>query len=377
MLRLNLDGQGLQYPPYEAEMRRRLWWQILLLDMQAAEDWGCNVLISDDDFNTYPPTNVDDGDIDVSASSSFINRDGFTQITFGLMFREAGIIVKLFHVPTKVSVPQSLQDRMALVVDCQKRLNKKYLQYCNSSNPLAWVTHTTGRLIIYKAWLLVHYPIEPQDWKAPQTIVSREHLLLTSVTILELSFRLESNEDVKQWWWFFKTYVQWHALAVTLVELSVQFYSPLIDRAWTIVDTVFELWGQRVVDTSAGYVWLPIKTLYARAHKARNAGRNAPIPAVSSDFHHSKPPAPHYHGGEILDCPNEHDSHPTPPNYEHIGMHASSDFEQCSLLDATINLEGWDHMPLTNSDDNMDLNWSEWDQFVQEAGGLLDLSCMP
>jgi len=38
MLNLHRDGHGLQHTPFEAEMRRRLWWQIVLLDMRASED---------------------------------------------------------------------------------------------------------------------------------------------------------------------------------------------------------------------------------------------------------------------------------------------------------------------------------------------------
>jgi hypothetical protein len=70
--------------------------------------------------------------------------------------------------------------------------------------------------------------------------VNRGHLLLTSVTILELSYELETDEAFRQWWWMFRTNVQWHAMAVTMKEISVQANSPLFERAWNIIDRVFE-----------------------------------------------------------------------------------------------------------------------------------------
>jgi hypothetical protein len=46
MLSLHRDGQGLQFTPFEAEMRRRLWWQVVLLDMRASEDVSSHSLSS-------------------------------------------------------------------------------------------------------------------------------------------------------------------------------------------------------------------------------------------------------------------------------------------------------------------------------------------
>jgi hypothetical protein len=116
--------------------------------------------------------------------------------------------MKLFYTSPRVinEAILRLQDREKLV-DCQKHLDQKYLRHCNTSFPLAWVTCMVDRLIVYKVWLLVHYPMMRQDWTTFGTTVSREHLLMTSITIMELSYKLEINK-VKQYRWLFNTYVQ-------------------------------------------------------------------------------------------------------------------------------------------------------------------------
>jgi hypothetical protein len=38
MLELYHDREGLQHTPLRVEMGQRLWWQIVLLDVRAAED---------------------------------------------------------------------------------------------------------------------------------------------------------------------------------------------------------------------------------------------------------------------------------------------------------------------------------------------------
>jgi hypothetical protein len=57
------DGRALGVPPFETELRRRLWWQITILDFRSAELTGSgrfgDISLSD----TEVPTNVNDADI--------------------------------------------------------------------------------------------------------------------------------------------------------------------------------------------------------------------------------------------------------------------------------------------------------------------------
>jgi hypothetical protein len=50
--------------PLHAELRRRLWATILELNVQLSLDMGTNPMISTDDFDTLPPSNIDDTDVD-------------------------------------------------------------------------------------------------------------------------------------------------------------------------------------------------------------------------------------------------------------------------------------------------------------------------
>lgn len=52
-------------------------------------------------------------------------------------------------------------------------------------------------------------------------------------------------------------YVQWHAIAVTLAELCSQINTPLVTRAWAIIDTVFDRWSMRVADIRAEFIFAP------------------------------------------------------------------------------------------------------------------------
>lgn len=56
-LGLHRDGSHFKLTPFEVEMRRRFWWQVMILDMRASEDHGCDPSIVESQFDTkmvYP-----------------------------------------------------------------------------------------------------------------------------------------------------------------------------------------------------------------------------------------------------------------------------------------------------------------------------------
>jgi hypothetical protein len=66
-LGIHRDGSHFNLPPFETEMRRRLWWQICLLDARSSEDHGCDPTVVEAQFDTkmvmfskYEPHNCAD-----------------------------------------------------------------------------------------------------------------------------------------------------------------------------------------------------------------------------------------------------------------------------------------------------------------------------
>jgi hypothetical protein len=51
-LGIHRDGSHFNLPPFEIEMRRRLWWQVCILDQRASEDHGCDPTIVEAQFDT-------------------------------------------------------------------------------------------------------------------------------------------------------------------------------------------------------------------------------------------------------------------------------------------------------------------------------------
>ena len=51
-LGVHRDGSHFGLAPFEIEMRRRLWWQVCILDARASEDHGCDPTIVEAQFDT-------------------------------------------------------------------------------------------------------------------------------------------------------------------------------------------------------------------------------------------------------------------------------------------------------------------------------------
>ncbi|KAK9322024.1 hypothetical protein V1517DRAFT_362119 [Lipomyces orientalis] len=60
---LAIDGSNYAIPPFEAEMRRRLWWQLILIENRVAELSSGGICVLAYAWNTKLPANVNDSDL--------------------------------------------------------------------------------------------------------------------------------------------------------------------------------------------------------------------------------------------------------------------------------------------------------------------------
>jgi hypothetical protein len=268
-LGLHRDGTHFGLSPFETEMRRRLWWNICILDVRAAEDHGTDPMINDLIYDTHLPLNIDDDDISPDSKSTPVEKTGCTDMTFALIRCEVTLAYRrLTYIPPgSVSIPTSLEDREALIERLHNRLNDRYIRHCDMQIPLQWVCATVARLIVAKMWLIVHQPLNKHE-SSRLSNDSRNKLLVTSIEVIEFSRLLETNENTTRWSWLFVSYSQWHAVAFVLAELCVRPLCPGIDRAWVAVNSTFRDWERQGLSKKA-LLWRPLSQLMKKATNFR------------------------------------------------------------------------------------------------------------
>ena len=144
-LGIHRDGSHFNLTPFEIEMRRRLWWQICILDSRASEDHGSDPTIIDLVFDTQMPLNVNDEDIYPEMTEYPESKTGCTEMTFGLIrFEITTTLRKIQYVPPGMKCARiygnaTLEKKEQWIQECHKRLEERYLSNCDMNVPLYWV----------------------------------------------------------------------------------------------------------------------------------------------------------------------------------------------------------------------------------------------
>lgn len=276
------DGVHFGLKPFDVEMRRRLWWQVCILDTRASEDHGCDPTITEQSFDTKMPLNINDVDITPDMKDFPDVKHGCTDMSFCLIrFEVSNTFRRINYIPpgppkqcTEHLAGITLQEKEKWITECHERLEERYLKDCDMSVPLFWVTATVARLMMSKMWLMVYHPFQRQDGGATLPPETKEKLFITSLENIEYSTLLETEARTMKWGWLFKTYMQWHALAFILSELCHRTSGEMVERAWVAVESTREgRWGDRMTeDSSRGHLWRPLRKLYRKAKDARMRG---------------------------------------------------------------------------------------------------------
>jgi hypothetical protein len=270
---LHRDGTAFGLTPFETEIRRRLWWHICVLDVHASEDHGCEPIVHEAFFDTKLPLNINDADISPKMTDPPKERIGVTEMTPCLIRCEATLAFRrLSHVPLGMQRDKWLKDesslpnREAAIEALNRRLNERYVQHCDSSDPLSRVCATVARLTIAKIWSIVHYPSGREDYGygANLPVNIRDQLLSASIEVIELSAVLAKDSGLAQWNWFFKTHKQWQSVALVLSEICTRPRLPVSARTWDAVLSVYDWWEMAEKEKN-GTLSQPLRRLMLRA----------------------------------------------------------------------------------------------------------------
>ncbi len=280
---LHRDGTNFSnLSVFEVEMRRRLWWAICIVDLRAAEDQGTDLNIIDRTFDTQFPLNINDADIDNDSTTFPAAREGPSDMTFSLIRYEICSLARRLHTASTVTgaaypsdAASSLEERERMIREVYARVENKYLKHSSSEgNPIYWVAANIARVIVSKMTLVVYQPVLfPTPGNENLAIDIRDRLFTAATEIFEYNHLLSTDPRTGQWRWLFQTYTQWHALAYILMEMLRRPWSASVERGWAALNSVFSnlkyLDIEKMLDNTA--VWLPFKTLYAKARKHREA----------------------------------------------------------------------------------------------------------
>jgi hypothetical protein len=144
---LATDGTHFGLLPFEAEMRRRLWWQIVLIDARASEVSGAGPALLTYTWNTKIPFNFNDSDLFPDMRTPPPERPGLTEMSYFRIRCEVADFFRKIKC-TKLETPMPSRDKA--IDEFEERLEREYLSYCDPSTPLHFLSIILARSSICK-----------------------------------------------------------------------------------------------------------------------------------------------------------------------------------------------------------------------------------
>ena len=294
---LERDGVSLGLPPFESEMRRRLWWFLKTHEFRTAELCGLAKFRDLDTSadSTKFPTNVNDDQLYPSMPLRLADSNTLTDIAFVALryeltnfaagrvarFRQQGKNSSQFNLHASGSDKLEIDDAFK---EFEALVETKYIRYCDPSQPLHLLTMLLARYAMNVIRFLTHHP---RRWASiEQTPLSeRQWVWEVSIKLLEQHNMVQSNPQLKQFAWHAAYTQQWHALIHVLDTLRANPLAPDAEKAWQLIGNIYMNTPDMVLDTKKP-IHVAVANLCLKAYSDREGALQ------NGDM--SPPPTPHF-----------------------------------------------------------------------------------
>lgn len=287
---LHRDAAAFGRPPFEAELRRRLWWYVCILDHRTAEACGDAPAARPRSGDARMPLHVDDAHLVPGMLALPAEREGFADMTFCLVRYEA------LRAVWRMDGEASLAGKQAAIGELERRLEDRYLRHCDPGIPFQLKVLLSARLMLKRLWFVAHWPSRekhdnlrpPQQGEVTKAHggATRDQLFAAAADLLESAAGILAVPALAPWTWHAQTYSLWHAVAFALHELRRRPPSgPGCERAWRYVCVVCDGW---LADSKATGLAGPIGGLWETVRRERenqgedDSGKRGHIGAVLS-----------------------------------------------------------------------------------------------
>ncbi|KAK4140771.1 putative C6 transcription factor [Dichotomopilus funicola] len=249
-LGIHRDGAALGLPPFETEMRRRLFYTLMPLDARASQFAGMGAPVWPGGWDTRPPRNVNDIDIwpGMKDGEVPVERKGVTEMVFCL----ARVCVGGYFLQSDAHGhgPMMGQFRDAAAASemadrAEAEVEEKFLRYCDVVNPLHFLTACMVRAGIATLRLRIVLPhANPgADTDADPGAVKEAFSL--AMKILKSDDTLCSHPGLQKYWWHTGSFFVWGTwdafifVLTTLLKRRGLVRAEEVREAWDGVEAMY------------------------------------------------------------------------------------------------------------------------------------------
>ncbi|KAK4694248.1 hypothetical protein P7C71_g3307, partial [Lecanoromycetidae sp. Uapishka_2] len=294
---LHRDGAFLNLPPFETEMRRRIWWQLKLLDGDSAQLSGSEKKVRPsitDPRDPKFPSDINDDELYPGMSSPPVTT---TERATDMVFCALRFVLRTYWTADSTKQGQlglddglwkskglnAMNEKDKAIDEFEKTLESKYVRYCDPSHPLQLMASLAARNAVSTVRLIAH---DPRRWSKEEQLSESERRYVWDLSIkgIKQYNMMHSSRELERFSWHAIFYFRWHALIHILDTLRVD---PLVQgasQAWDLIDEVYET-NPDFITNSKKALYVAVGNLCLKAYKAREAAltkEGKPVSATPS-----------------------------------------------------------------------------------------------
>ncbi|KAF1924989.1 uncharacterized protein M421DRAFT_266790 [Didymella exigua CBS 183.55] len=257
--RMNIcnEAANTKHGIFEAEMRRRLWWAMVVYDSRISEmtDYKTTQLIPLWDCKI--PLNVNDFDLRPEMTATPADQDALTEALFAVVRGAIGNFIRhnAWHLdfinPMLRHIAKATQHRFDPNDDNMNGLEhiieNQYLRHCNPENPLHYITIWWARNYLAKYRFFLHCS---QHSKSPdsQPTEQRDKIMSYALRMLECDTALNTSPLTRGYSWLIQFHFPFPAYVRVVQDLRSRPAGPQADKAWEIMNANYAV---RFIDMEA------------------------------------------------------------------------------------------------------------------------------
>lgn len=242
---IHRDGTTHGLPLFQVELRRRLWWQIVMLDGRAGELSGTGSSLLARLADAQRPLNLNDSDLSPGMEKFPREHNGPTQMSFPLLRVEVWSFLKdvsskqqIDHFWSRLTGDKlSLAEKDKAIDELETRFEEKYMRNFDTSIPVHFLTSHVAGVVICKMRWTAHHP--RQTAQGGTTQVSHEEsekLFDNALKIMDFENITRSNPATRRFFWHSNSQTQWDAYIYVMSELRHRTHGEKVERAWRAME---------------------------------------------------------------------------------------------------------------------------------------------
>ncbi|KAM0342091.1 hypothetical protein ACHAPU_009704 [Fusarium lateritium] len=234
---LPVEASNARCSVLEAELRRRLWWSLVLFDSRVSSlgDHKMTTLVPT--WDCALPTNVSDSELREETKTLPKPQEQATEAVFAIVRSEIGDCIRnspyyiAFTNPAMKALAKKLPDSDTVL---EKELQEKYLRFCDCENRLHFMTFWTARSSMATRRLMKDYLVY-LDSKTDYTPAHHEAAVAQAIEWLECDTKLSTSPLTKGFRWFLQMFFPFPAYVRIIQHVKSQPFNDQTERMWQVM----------------------------------------------------------------------------------------------------------------------------------------------